>query len=279
MKQDLKMKENDPRKRNEKERTHEGKENQNEERNRKKKNERKIEKRKGRITKEDTGQRHDFEWCLVKWNHDLWQTVISQVTTALCAHPCVFWEMCADVEAAGQSETIIILNLCTVAYTWSQHSSMTHGHRLMSVKALKNTTFYVGLWADCLKDYYDTFKLLSPPSIYGDRSAIGHDWEGERANWALVLSLGPGNVTLCRDVLQFRLLAGLKSSLSFRLGAAQTARLCIGTKFGFRLGILNLVRISVLSAYLTVCLASVLGHIDDAMWELGNGGGCLLPVT
>jgi len=66
MKQDLKMKENDPRKRNEKERTHEGKENQNEERNRKKKNERKIEKRKGRITKEDTGQRHDFEWCLVK---------------------------------------------------------------------------------------------------------------------------------------------------------------------------------------------------------------------
>jgi hypothetical protein len=50
-------------------------------------------------------------------------------------------------------------------------------------------------------------------------------------------------------------------------------------KFGFRSGILNLVQISVLSAYRAVCLASVLGHIDDAMWELGNGGGCLLSVT
>jgi len=37
--------------------------------------------------------------------------------------------------------------------------------------------------------------------------------------------------------------------------------------------------ISVLSVYWTACLASVLGHIDDAMWEMGNGGGdCLLPV-
>ena len=93
------------------------------------------------------------------------------------------------------------------------------------------------------------------------------------------MSWGPGNVTLCRAVLEFGLLTGLKSSLSSPLGAAQTARLCIGMKFGFRSGILNLFRISVLSAYRTVCLASVLGHIDDAMWELGNGGGCLLSVT
>jgi hypothetical protein len=34
---------------------------------------------------------------------------------------------------------------------------------------------------------------------------------------------GPGNVTLCRAVLEFDLLAGLKSRLSFPLGAAQTA--------------------------------------------------------
>ena len=50
--------------------------------------------------------------------------VISQATTALCAHRCVLWEMCADVKAAGQSETIIILKLCTVAYTFIHiHSS------------------------------------------------------------------------------------------------------------------------------------------------------------
>jgi hypothetical protein len=73
--------------------------------------------------------------------------MISQFITALCAHCCVFWEMCADMEAAGQSETITILKLCTVAYNRSQH---------------------------------------------GDRSAIGHDWEGERANRAFVLSLGAG---------------------------------------------------------------------------------------
>jgi len=78
--------------------------------------------------------------------------------------------------------------------------------------------------------------------------------------------------------LEFGLLGGLKSSLSFPLGAAQKARVGIGTKFGFRLGILNLVWISVLSAYRTVCLASVLGHIDDAVWELENGGGCLILV-
>jgi hypothetical protein len=69
---------------------------------------------------------------------------------------------------------------------------MTRGHWLMSVKALQNTTFYVGLWADCLKDYNDAVKLFSPPSLYGDRSAICHDWEGERANQAFVLSLGAG---------------------------------------------------------------------------------------
>jgi hypothetical protein len=86
-------------------------------------------------------------------------------------------------------------------------------------------------------------------------------------------------MSVCRDVLEFCLLAGLKSSLSSPLEAAQTARLCIGMKFGFSLGILNLVWISVLSAYRTVCLAGVLGHIDDAMWALGNGGGCLLSVT
>jgi len=79
--------------------------------------------------------------------------------------------------------------------------------------------------------------------------------------------------------LEFGLLAGLKSTLSFPLGAAQKARVGIGTKFGFRLGILNLVWIPVLSAYLTACLASVLGEIDDAVRELGNGGGCLIPVT
>jgi len=49
--------------------------------------------------------------------------MIPQVTTALCAHRCVLWEMFADVKAAGQSETIIILKLCTVAYTRSQQSS------------------------------------------------------------------------------------------------------------------------------------------------------------
>ena len=66
IKQDTKMKENDARKRNGKGRTHDGKENENKERNRKEKNETKIEKRKGkRIAKEDTGQCHDFEWCLV----------------------------------------------------------------------------------------------------------------------------------------------------------------------------------------------------------------------
>jgi len=79
--------------------------------------------------------------------------------------------------------------------------------------------------------------------------------------------------------LEFGLLTGLKSSLSFSLGAAQTAMLRIGTKFCFRLGILNLVWISVLSAYRTACPASVLGDIDDAMWGLGNGEGCLIPVT
>jgi hypothetical protein len=87
---------------------------------------------------------------------------------------------------------------------------------------------------------------------------------------------GPGNVTLCRAVLEFGLLAGLKSSLSFPLGKA---RVGTGTKYGYRLGILYLVWISVLSAHRTVSLASVLGHNDDAVWELGNGGGCLLPVT
>jgi hypothetical protein len=32
--------------------------------------------------------------------------------------------------------------------------------------------------------------LLSPPSLYGDRSTIGHDHEGERTNRAFVVSLG-----------------------------------------------------------------------------------------
>jgi hypothetical protein len=43
--------------------------------------------------------------------------------------------------------------------------------------------------SDSLKDYYDVVKLLSPPCLYGDRSAMGHNWEGEKANRAFVLSL------------------------------------------------------------------------------------------
>ena len=46
--------------------------------------------------------------------------------------------------------------------------------------------------------------------FYGDCSAIGHDWEGEKANRAFVLSWGSGNVTLCRLVMEFGLLAGLE---------------------------------------------------------------------
>jgi len=84
----------------------------------------------------------------------------------------------------------------------------------MFVKALQNTTFYVGLGANCLN--YEV-KHLSPPSLYGGPSGIGHSWDGERANQAFVLSLGPGNVTLCPVVLEFGLLAGLKGSLSFPL--------------------------------------------------------------
>jgi len=38
------------------------------------------------------------------------------------------------------------------------------------------------------------------------------------------------------------------------------------------MGILYLVWISVLSTYRTVCLTSVLGHIDDAMWKLEKKG-------
>jgi hypothetical protein len=45
--------------------------------------------------------------------------------------------------------------------------------------------------------------LLSPPSLYGDRSTIGHDHEGERANPAFVLSLG---VWVCHSVLSRLLL-------------------------------------------------------------------------
>ena len=59
-----------------------------------------------------------------------------------------------------------------------------------------------------------------------------------------------------------------KNTASFSLGATQMAWLCTGTEFGFVWGILNFVRIRVLSTYRTVRLASVLGHIDDAIWKL-----------
>jgi hypothetical protein len=52
-----------------------------------------------------------------------WNCMIHLVTTALCAHRCVLWEMFACVKAAGLSDTFIILQLCTVAYTRSQQSS------------------------------------------------------------------------------------------------------------------------------------------------------------
>ena len=105
------------------------------------------------------------------------------------------------------------------------------------------------------------------PSLYGDLPAIDHDWEGEKANRAFVLSLG---VWVCH-------------SASSRFGVWLTSRHgraasrsplsyvdCPGMywyEFCFRLGILNLVWISVLSVYRTVCLASFLGHIGDAMCE------------
>jgi hypothetical protein len=94
----------------------------------------------------------------------------------------------------------------------------------------------------------DANQLLSPP-LYGDRSAIGHNWEGEKANRAFVLSLGVWECHYLsnRFGVWFTSPAG-KSSLLFLLGAKQTVRVFIGTKFGFYKGIWNLVWISVLLA-------------------------------
>jgi hypothetical protein len=102
------------------------------------------------------------------------------------------------------------------------------------------------------------------------------EWEGEKANQAFVLRAG--YITLCRVVFLFGM-RGLawKSSLS-SFEATETIRVCIGIKFA-------LVWDFILS--LDLCpfgipdhLASVLGHIDDALWVMGNRGwgGCLLPV-
>jgi len=102
--------------------------------------------------------------------------------------------------------------------------------------------------------------LLSPPSLYGDRWTIGHLRLGERVIQALFLSLG---VREYHSVLS-RLLLWLTRPLGrmqplFPLGATQTAQVYIGTKFGFRLGIFNLVWISLLSTLRNICLSECFG--------------------
>ena len=114
--------------------------------------------------------------------------------------------------------------------------------------------------------------LLSPPSLGGDRLKISYLRLGQRAIQAFVLSLGSGNVTLCWVAFCCGFLAVLEEQPVFSTWSYEDGPVMYWYKIWFRLGILNLVAISVLSTHGTACLAKDLGHVDDAMWELEKRG-------
>jgi len=67
-------------------------------------------------------------------------------------------------------------------------------------------------------------------SLFGDRSVIGHYWEGDRGSRAFVLSLGAWESHFVLS--HFGVLSGTAFSLIPSLGAWQAVQVCIGAKFG-----------------------------------------------